>query len=125
MTVDPLPLMVRISLVLLLPFALLLMNGIKPIPIGFMVFQLWVVLGQFNSNKPANNCDGGPGVWDWFTSVSTPMGNVDGFFFDGNPGPDGNPINNFGDNCEGSNLNWEFCWQQLLKIVLLVRQVMI
>ena len=39
------------------------------------------------------------------------MGNVDGFFFDGNPGPDGNPINNFGDNCEGSNLNWEFCWQ--------------
>ena len=47
MMVDPYLLMVRISLVLLLPFALLFMNGIKPIPIGFMVsFQLWVVLGR-------------------------------------------------------------------------------
>ena len=78
-------------------------HGVVPI-----MGSSWTNLTPISS---ANNCDGGPGVWDWFTSVSTPMGNVDGFFFDGNAGPDGDPINNFGDNCEGSNLNWEFCWQ--------------
>ena len=57
-----------------------------------------------------NTCDGGGGIWDWFTNVGTPNGNSNGFFFDGNAGPDGNPSNNFGDNCQG-NVNWEFCWE--------------
>ena len=40
------------------------------------------------------------------------MGNVDGFFFDGNPGPDGNPINNFGRQlAEEGSRSGEFCWQ--------------
>ena len=58
-------------------------------------------------------CDGGTGVWDWFTGVSTPLGASNGFFFDGSivANPDGDPSNNYGDNCEGSGLNWEFCWQ--------------
>jgi hypothetical protein len=62
-----------------------------------------------------NACDGGPGIWDWFTNVGTPNGNSNGFFFDGaiaglNTIPDGDPTNNFGDNCQG-NTNWEFCWE--------------
>jgi len=57
-----------------------------------------------------NTCDGGGGIWDWFTNVGTPNGNSNGFFFDGNAGPDGNPSNNFGDNCQG-NTNWVFCWE--------------
>ncbi|HET6991854.1 MAG TPA: SprB repeat-containing protein, partial [Bacteroidia bacterium] len=62
----------------------------------------------------AATCDGGPGVWQWFNNVSCPNGNgiQSGFFFDGDivqGGPDGNPTNNFGDNCQG-NVNWTFCW---------------
>jgi gliding motility-associated-like protein len=63
---------------------------------------------------PANTCDGGPGVWQWFNNVNTPNGNgiLSGFFFDGDivqGGPNGNPVDNFGDNCNG-NVNWTFCW---------------
>jgi gliding motility-associated-like protein len=62
----------------------------------------------------ANTCDGGPGVWQWFNNVNTPNGNgiLSGFFFDGDMvqgGPNGNPVDNFGDNCQG-NVNWTFCW---------------
>ncbi|GAB4134109.1 MAG: hypothetical protein Fur0041_06940 [Bacteroidia bacterium] len=64
--------------------------------------------------QPANTCDGGPGVWQWFNNVNTPNGNgiLSGFFFDGDmvqAGPNGNPTDNFGDNCNG-NVNWTFCW---------------
>ncbi|MBI3511312.1 MAG: gliding motility-associated C-terminal domain-containing protein [Bacteroidetes bacterium] len=60
----------------------------------------------------AATCDGGPGVWQWFNNIPTPNGNENGFFFDGDivqGGPDGNPSNNFGDDCQG-NVNWTFCW---------------
>ena len=62
---------------------------------------------------PPANCGGGPGTWDWYTSVTgTASTNIGpqgpGFFF--NTGPPGNPGNNFGDNCSGTNLNWQFCW---------------
>jgi hypothetical protein len=57
-------------------------------------------------------CDGGPGIWDWFNGVNTPNGNSNGFFFDGDlfNFPNGNPADNYGDNCQG-NVNWEFCWE--------------
>ncbi|MCU0433368.1 MAG: PKD domain-containing protein [Bacteroidia bacterium] len=63
---------------------------------------------------PANTCDNGPGVWQWFNNVNTPNGNgiMSGFFFDGDVvqgGPNGNPVDNFGDNCDGP-VNWQFCW---------------
>ncbi|MGL5891501.1 MAG: PKD domain-containing protein [Bacteroidia bacterium] len=63
---------------------------------------------------PANTCDNGPGVWQWFNNVNTPNGNgiMSGFFFDGDVvqgGPNGNPADNFGDNCDGP-VNWQFCW---------------
>lgn len=73
-------------------------------------------LSTLTSITPAATCDGGPGVWDWFTNVVTPNGNgnLTGFFFDGDfvqePIPDGDPTNNFGDNCNGSGLSWTFCW---------------
>lgn len=62
----------------------------------------------------AVTCDGGPGVWQWFNNVNTPNGNgiLSGFFFDGDivqGGPNGNPTDNFGDNCTG-NVNWTFCF---------------
>ncbi|TND09004.1 MAG: PKD domain-containing protein [Bacteroidetes bacterium] len=62
----------------------------------------------------AATCDGGPGVWQWFNNVNTPNGNgiLTGFFFDGDivqGGPNGNPTDNFGDNCQGT-VNWTFCW---------------
>ncbi len=62
----------------------------------------------------ANTCDGGPGVWQWFNNVNTPNGNgiLSGFFFDGDivqGGPNGDPTDNFGDNCDGI-VNWTFCW---------------
>lgn len=64
---------------------------------------------------PAATCDGGAGIWDWFTNVNTPNGNgvQTGFFFDGDivqAGPNGDPTDNFGDNCEGTGLSWTFCW---------------
>ncbi|MBK9420338.1 MAG: gliding motility-associated C-terminal domain-containing protein [Flavobacteriales bacterium] len=54
-----------------------------------------------------------PGTWDWYNSVTGTAGtNIGpqgpGFFF--NTGPPGVPGNNYGDNCSGSNLNWQFCW---------------
>ena len=83
-------------------------HGVVPI-----MGSSWTNLTPISS--PAT-CDGGPGVWDWFTGVSTPLGNSNGFFFDGaiagsNTIPDGDPNNNFGDACEGAGLSWEFCWQ--------------
>jgi len=62
----------------------------------------------------ATTCDGGPGIWSWFNNVNTPNGNgiLSGFFFDGDivqGGPNGNPTDNFGDNCFGT-VNWTFCW---------------
>ncbi|HTL82657.1 MAG TPA: hypothetical protein VL651_13180, partial [Bacteroidia bacterium] len=62
----------------------------------------------------ATTCDGGPGVWQWFNNVNLPNGNgtQSGFFFDGDivqGGPNGDPTDNFGDNCQG-NVNWTFCW---------------
>lgn len=62
----------------------------------------------------AATCDGGPGIWSWFNNVNTPNGNgiMSGFFFDGDivqGGPNGNPTDNFGDNCNGV-VNWTFCW---------------
>jgi len=68
--------------------------------------------GPITPVSAANTCDGGPGVWDWFTNIGTPNGNSDGFFFDGDlfNNPNGNPDDNYGDNCNG-NVNWEFCWE--------------
>ncbi len=62
----------------------------------------------------AATCDGGPGVWQWFNNVNCPNGNgiLSGFFFDGDivqGPPNGNPTDNFGDNCNGV-VNWTFCW---------------
>ena len=73
----------------------------------------WINLTPISSPP---TCDSGPGIWDWFTGVTTPLGNSNGFFFDGaiagfNTIPDGDPTNNFGDNCQGTGLDWEFCWQ--------------
>ena len=68
--------------------------------------------GPITPVSSPNTCDGGPGIWDWFTNVGTPNGNSDGFFFDGDlfNNPNGNPADNYGDNCDG-NVNWEFCWE--------------
>ena len=62
---------------------------------------------------PPPQCASGTiyGTWSWFTNISTPNdGNVDGFFFDYTSSPTGDPTNNFGDNCEGTGVNWNFCW---------------
>ncbi len=71
-------------------------------------------LGSLTGLVGAATCDGGPGVWSWFNNVNTPNGNgiLSGFFFDGDivqGGPNGNPTDNFGDNCTGL-VNWTFCW---------------
>lgn len=58
----------------------------------------------------ANTCDGSGGTWGYYNSVtSSGSGQTygPGFFFDRDN--DGNPGNNFGDNCTMGN--WEFCWQ--------------
>ena len=68
--------------------------------------------GPITPVSAANTCDGGVGVWTWFNVVNTPNGNANGFFFDGDlfNFPNGNPADNYGDNCDG-NVNWEFCWE--------------
>ena len=68
--------------------------------------------GPITPVSAANTCDGGVGVWTWFNGVNTPNGNANGFFFDGDlfNFPNGNPADNYGDNCDG-NVNWEFCWE--------------
>lgn len=63
---------------------------------------------------PAATCDGGPGIWAWFSNVACPNGNgiQTGFFFDGDivqGPPNGDPTDNFGDNCNGV-VSWTFCW---------------
>jgi gliding motility-associated-like protein len=62
---------------------------------------------------PPATCSATAGQWGYYNSVQGtsfftnigPQG--PGFFFD-NP-VDGNPGNNFGDNCNGA-VNWQFCW---------------
>ncbi|MCE2771864.1 MAG: hypothetical protein LW750_00225 [Bacteroidetes bacterium] len=71
-------------------------------------------LSTLTNLQGAATCDGGPGVWQWFNNVNTPNGNgiLSGFFFDGDivqGGPNGNPTDNFGDNCDGQ-VSWTFCW---------------
>ena len=71
-------------------------------------------LSTLTNLQGAATCDGGPGVWQWFNNVNTPNGNgiLSGFFFDGDivqGGPNGNPTDNFGDNCFGQ-VSWTFCW---------------
>ena len=72
--------------------------------------------------SPPGTCEPtGGGTWGWFTNIPTPSdGNVDGFFFDGdqiNGPPDGDPTNNYGDDCGAGSPNgnfivsgWDFCW---------------
>jgi hypothetical protein len=74
--------------------------------------------GPITPISAAATCDSGPGIWAWFNNIPTPIGNSNGFFFDGDlfNFPDGDPTNNFGDNCQNAeappdNLNWEFCWE--------------
>ncbi len=60
---------------------------------------------------PPSACSGF-GTWGFYNSVQgssyTNIGSQGpGFFFDQNN--DGNPGNNYGDNCYGSS-NWQFCW---------------
>lgn len=58
----------------------------------------------------AATCDGSGGTWGFYNTVlSTNTFNTygPGFFFDRDN--DGNPGNNFGDNC--SLGNWTFCWE--------------
>ncbi len=71
-------------------------------------------LASLTNLTGAATCDGGPGVWQWFNNVNCPNGNgiQTGFFFDGDivqGGPNGDPTDNFGDNCNG-NVSWTFCW---------------
>jgi len=74
--------------------------------------------GPITPVSAAVTCDWGPGMWAWFNNIPTPIGNSNGFFFDGDifNFPDGDPTNNFGDNCQTAlappdNVNWEFCWE--------------
>jgi gliding motility-associated-like protein len=69
-------------------------------------------ISTLTPGPPPPTCSATAGQWGWYNSVQgTAWTNVGpqgpGFFFD-NP-PDGNPGNNFGDNCTGSP-NWQFCW---------------
>lgn len=62
-------------------------------------------------SAPAS-CDG-MGVWLWRTTVTSSATGTTagpGFFYDSSSGGplDGNPGNNFGDNC--TNNTWTFCW---------------
>lgn len=68
--------------------------------------------GSLTSVSAPASCDG-DGVWLWRTSItSSATGNTagPGFFYDSSAGGalDGNPGNNFGDNC--SSNTWTFCW---------------
>ena len=118
MTVDPLPVNGTYQPGTIVTFCFMVdewnqtntnwFQGVVPI-----MGSSWTNLTPISSPQ---TCDSGPGIWDWFTGVTTPLGNSNGFFFDGaiagfNPIPDGDPTNNFGDNCQGTGLNWEFCWQ--------------
>jgi len=59
---------------------------------------------------PAASCDG-LGTFGWFNSItSSANGNTEGAGFYYDIGGDGDPGNNFGDNCQGAGLNWQFCW---------------
>ncbi|MEO8590812.1 MAG: gliding motility-associated C-terminal domain-containing protein [Flavobacteriales bacterium] len=61
---------------------------------------------------PPATCGALGGTWGWYNSVTgtatTAIGpQGPGFFFDLDD--DGDPGNNFGDNCVGA-VNWQFCW---------------
>lgn len=69
-------------------------------------------MSTLTPGPPPATCSATAGQWGWNTSVQgTAWTNIGpqgpGFFFD-NP-VDGNPGNNFGDNCQGAT-NWQFCW---------------
>lgn len=58
----------------------------------------------------AATCDGSGGTWGYYTSVTSDNTGITygpGFYFDGDN--DGNPGNDYGDNCTLGN--WQFCWQ--------------
>lgn len=57
----------------------------------------------------ANTCDGSGGTWGYYNNVTSTANGTNfgpGFFFDRDN--NGNPGNNFGDNCTVGN--WTFCW---------------
>jgi gliding motility-associated-like protein len=67
--------------------------------------------GTVTNIVPAASCDGA-GTWAYYpggtTSTATATNYGAGFYYD-NDG-DGNPGNNFGDNCQGAGLSWTFCF---------------
>jgi gliding motility-associated-like protein len=67
--------------------------------------------GTVTNIVPAASCDGA-GTWAYYpggtTSTATATNYGAGFYYD-NDG-DGNPGNNFGDNCQGAGLSWMFCF---------------
>ncbi len=68
-------------------------------------------------NAP-QQCSGNNGIWMWMPNTFLCQGlNVGpGFFYDVNSGgpQDGNPCNNYGDPCFGTNANWSWCLQVTL-----------
>ena len=59
------------------------------------------------------SCDGSAGTWGWFnkvTSTGTGLTAGPGFFFDHSTSLDGDPGNNYGDNCVNAAADWTFCW---------------
>ena len=72
-----------------------------------------------NPTQTAASCSGS-GVWGWYASVTGTNTNPQnpgtvgpGFFYEtsaGGPPMDGNPGNNFGDNCSGGTASWDFCF---------------
>lgn len=70
-------------------------------------------LSTLSPGTPPPSC-AGTGSWGWYPSVqgtaatnNGPQG--PGFFYNYTTPADGNPGNNFGDNCTGA-VNWQFCW---------------
>ncbi len=75
--------------------------------------------GSVTSVSAPASCDGN-GVWLFVNSVSSSAtGNTvgPGFFYDSSSGGplDGNPGNNFGDNC--TNNTWTFCWTATVPVL--------
>lgn len=75
--------------------------------------------GVVSNPVPAATCQVGGGSWDYYPTgigVVNAQNWGQGFYFDddydffGNPAPDGDPTNNYGDDCSGTGLNWTFCF---------------
>ena len=75
--------------------------------------------GVVSNPVPAATCQAGGGSWDYYPAgigVANAQNWGQGFYFDddydifGFPAPDGDPTNNFGDDCSGTGLNWTFCF---------------